>query len=529
MRDIFSSISAFENSDFFRNIPQQAPKRSDRVLRSMRIEDEIYKDARESAEDILSDIEQGCEDRLPVIRSLTRDVFQSFYSLNPRYLPEDELSPYARKMSRHLLDEMMKSDDYAIIKSICEGKAYPAMEATAEFMEHISKRLDDLLKDANDDKNILDTLDKQEKAQDDRMAELGDMQKRRQSLQAPDPALDKKLLQTANRATSKVQQLQALNQMADDNLQKNKAEVTSIIAGALEAAKDCADETQSIILSWGSDSGKIDAVPENRELVRKVRQNDMLRNIARYLGRLKEMMRQKRKNSFAFGRGEKYSLEIGNDLKSVISSEFSMLASPATIPLFLRKYGKKQLKQYRRRERVYKGSGDIIACLDESGSTRGDNAAWGKAVALALQDVAATDRRNFALVHFASRNELRTSLFLPGKYTPDDLMAAATHFWGGGTDFETPMREAVRLMEQEGFHKADIVFITDGECQMPEEFVAALGQKQAELSFTITGVLMDQDSPGMEFSLKPFCNEVFLVSELGGEKIADALLSSRIN
>jgi len=528
MRDIFTSPGAFENSDFFRDLPQQAPRRSDRVFRSLRIEDAIYEDAREPIEDILSNIERDCNDRLPVIRSLTRDVFQSFYSLSPRHIPEDELSPYARKISRHILDEMMKSDDYAVIKTICEGKAYPAMEAAAEFMERVSERLDDLLDSANGGKNILGTLDKQQKAQDERVDQLNAMQKQRESSQAPDPALDKKLLQTANRAAGMVRQLEALGQMADDNLQKNKAEAASIISGALSAAKDRADETRSVILSWGSDPGKMDAVPENRELMQKVRQNDMLRKIARYLGRLKEMLRQKRKNSFAFGRGEKYSLEIGNDLKSVISSEFSMLASPATIPLFLRKYTKKLLKQYRRRERVYKGSGDIIACLDESSSTRGDNAAWGKAVALALQDVAATDRRNFALVQFASRNELKTSLFLPGKYTPDDLMAAAAHFFSGGTNFETPMREAVRLMEREGFSKADIVFITDGECAMPEEFVKALKQKQAELSFAITGVLMDQDSPGMEFSLKPFCNEVYRISEMGGDRIADALLSGRI-
>ena len=132
MRDLFRDLQGFENSDFFLNLPKQPPKRSDRIFRSLRIEDEIYKDARVSVEDILSGIEQDCEDRLPIIRSLSRDVFQSFYSLNPRHVPEDELSPYARKISRRILDEMMKSDDYAVIKSICEGKAYPAMEAAAE-------------------------------------------------------------------------------------------------------------------------------------------------------------------------------------------------------------------------------------------------------------------------------------------------------------------------------------------------------------------------------------------------------------
>ena len=62
---------------------------------------------------------------------------------------------------------------------------------------------------------------------------------------------------------------------------------------------------------------------------------------------------------------------------------------------------------------------------------------------------------------------------------------------------------------------------------MPEDFINQLKQKQADLSFTITGVLMDQDSPGMAFSLKPFCNEIYRVSELDGNKVAEALLSNR--
>ena len=528
MRDVFTSMGAYENSDFFRNLPKQFPKQSDRIFRSLRIEDAIYEQAREPMEDIFSKIESEIKGELPVIQSLTRDVFQSFYSLNPRRTPDEELSPYARKISSNLIDKLQHTDDYAVIKSICEGKAYPSIEATAEFMQQMSNWLDEMLDNANGGKNLLNTLEKQEKSQQERIESLNQMQSQRNATPTPDATLDKKLLQTANRAFNKVGQLAAIGQMIDDNLQQNKAPILAAVKAAAEMVKQSADEAQSIVLSWGAETGDTEVLPENRELVQRVRKNEMLRNIARYLGRLKEVMRQRRKNSFAFGRGEKYSLEMGNDLKSVISSEFSMLATPETTPLFLRKHQQKTLKQYRRRERVYKGSGDIICCLDESGSTRGDNAAWGKAVALALQDVAQHDRRNFALVHFASRHELKTDCFLPGKSAPDALLSAATHFFNGGTNFEMPIRESVRLMEQEGFSKADVVFITDGECSMPDEFVTQLKQKQADLSFAITGVLMDQDSPGMEFSLKPFCNEVFRISELGGDKIAERLLSDRI-
>lgn len=527
MRDLFASLDAYRQSDFFKDLPQQTPERTDRVLSSLRIEDAIYRDARAAVEDVLSSIEEAGIEKLPVIRSLTRDVFQSFYSLNPRMNPPEALSPYARKISKHILDEMMGSDDYAVIKRICEGKPVPSMEATVEFMEWIVGRLDELMSSANGKKNTMDTLNKQENAQENRLDALRRMEEQLSSSPS-DPSAEKKLLQTANRAAGKVQQLAAISQMVDDNLRRNEDVVSAIISDAALAAMNRADEAQSILLSWGTDSGTPEQMEENRRLIRQVQDNKMLRDIARYLGRLKEMLRQKRKNSFAFGRGEKYSLELGNNLQSVITSELSMLASPATIPLFLRKHARKTLKQYRRRERVYKGGGDIICCLDESGSTAGYNAAWGKAVALALQDVAGLGKRKFALVHFASANELKTDLFLPGKYVPADLLAAATHFFNGGTDFETPMREAVRLMEQEDFSRADVVFVTDGECRMPEEFVQALKHKQAACGFTITGILMDQDSPGMKFSLEPFCNEIYRISELGGDRVAEALLSKRV-
>lgn len=529
MRDMFSSMDAYEQSDFYRNLPPKLPQRSNRALKSLRVEDYIYRDARGPVDDQLTCLEEANRDKYPLIGDLTRDVFQAFYSMQPRFRPEEELSPFARKMSRHILDDVMRSEDYDIIKATCEGKPYPTMEATLEFMERVCDRLDELMDAANGSNNALNTLDKQEKAQDQRLDDLAALQQQRQNAPAPSPALDKKLLQTANRAAGKVKQLAAIGQMVDDNLQQHKEAVAAIVADAAKAAAQRADEAQSIILSWGTDAGEGADMPENRELVNRVRENQLLCDVAKYLGRLKEMMNKLRKNSFVFGRGDKYSLTLGNDLKSLISSEFSMLAHPDTVPLFLRKHGQKALKQYERRERIYKGGGDIICCLDESASTMGDNAAWGKAVALALADVARYDKRKFALVHFSSYNEIRTDVFLPGQYGQNDLMESAAHFFfGGGTDFEAPMKEAVRLIEKDGFTNADIVFITDGECRMPDDFVAQLKAKQAGLSFTVTGVLMDQDSPGMAFSLQPFCNDIYRVSEIGGDSIAETLLSKRI-
>ena len=106
-------------------------------------------------------------------------------------------------------------------------------------------------------------------------------------------------------------------------------------------------------------------------------------------------------------------------------------------------------------------------------------------------------------------------------------MAAAECFLGGGTNFESPMRETLRLMEQEGFENADVVFITDGVCVLPDTFREELAKEQAARRFTVTGVLLDQGSPGMDFSLRAFCQNIYRTSELVGDEIVRRLVNQK--
>ena len=172
--------------------------------------------------------------------------------------------------------------------------------------------------------------------------------------------------------------------------------------------------------------------------------------------------------------------------------------------------------------------GDIICCLDESDSTEGDPAAWGKAVALTLLEIAADSGRDFALIHFSGPGSFKADVFQPGEYTMEDKMRAAETFLGGGTDFQTPMEQALLLMELGGFENADIVFITDGECKLPDKYLERLQAEQAARRFTVTGVLLDKGSPGMTFSLEKFCQNIYRTSELLGDEIVRELVRSRV-
>lgn len=500
---------------------------TDRVLRSTKLEDSIYTDLR-ADDGGLDQIEQDAEKKLASFPALSRDVFQSFYSLLPRRSGEESLSVAARKFNVPILNHITQSEDFPTLKSICEGRELPAYEAASEFIARAAGELDDLLSDLGGDKSELNTLEKLEKSEEQAQQDLTDLLERMQRCKERDAQLEQSVVDAANRLDSKRRQVEAVGKMIDTSAAQHKEDMTAIVAQAVSAATEKAEEVQNIIGAWSDEPGKLEKNEVNTGLLDLVRKSQVLKDISKYLGRFREMFAQGKRNGYAYGRGEKYSLELGNNLSRALTSELAMLASPKTIPLFLQKYQRKQIKQYQRREPIYKGMGEIICCLDESISTRGDPAAWGKAVALTLLEIAADSGRSFALIHFAGDGDFKTDLFRPGEYTMQDKLSAAETFLNGGTDFQTPMEEALRLMKEEGFGNADIVFVTDGECELPQEYLDQLHQAQAACRFTVTGVLLDKEEPGMDFSLKAFCQDIYRTSQLLGDDIVRELVTKRV-
>ena len=500
MRTYFRSLSDVLGSPLAQTAQTFSPRHAGghRVLKSTKLEDAAYRDLRRGDNE-LDALEKACGEKLSTFPALSRDIYQSFYSLNVRRQPEDAISEQARRFNAPILNEVMDGEDYPAIKAACEGRQLPAYEAASEFISQVAGNLDELLEKASGKKGALNTLERLEQKRDRSMEELQKLMK--QIAQAgPEqlPELEKQAVKAANQAQSQVNQTEAVGHMVRDQMLQNKEAVSGCFAQAVRAAAQKAESVSSALME-----------------------------VARYLGRLKELMDGKRKNGYAYGRGEKYSLELGGDINRAIASEFAMLAAPETLPLFLRKLQRKALKQYQRREPICKGSGDIICMLDESSSAE-SQAPWCKAVALALLDIAMRDQRRFAVIHFAGVGDVQTDLFLPGQYDREDVLRCAETFLNGNTDYETPLREALRLMEQEGFENADMVFVTDGECVLPDSFLEKLKAEQSARGFQITGILLDQEDAGFEFSLREFCTNVYRTSQLSRDQIAEQLVVSRV-
>jgi uncharacterized protein with von Willebrand factor type A (vWA) domain len=119
---------------------------------------------------------------------------------------------------------------------------------------------------------------------------------------------------------------------------------------------------------------------------------------------------------------------------------------------------------------------------------------------LALLDQARAGRRDFAGILFSSAGQHTTFRF-PAAQAPriGDVLDFAELFYGGGTDFQTPLDAAAKVLQaehdQDGTTRGDIVLITDGACDVSEDWMRAWNDRKHHLGFRVFGIAIGT-SPG---------------------------------
>ena len=137
---MFNSIEEILSGEFQDMINTDRKPKTHRVLKSTKIEQTIYDDLSEDAEELKEYENRGVE-KLASFKSLVNDVFQSIYGLRPRFVDEGEMSDLSKTFNRGILSELMDDSNFAAIKQVCEGKELPAIGATEEFTEKLLKNL----------------------------------------------------------------------------------------------------------------------------------------------------------------------------------------------------------------------------------------------------------------------------------------------------------------------------------------------------------------------------------------------------
>ena len=126
----FRSIDEILSSNFAVSVNYNGERgKTDRVLKSTRIEQAIYEDLISDSEDLFLYEKEG-KTKLKTFGSLVNDVFQSVYGIVPRYTDEESMSSLAKSFNKGILEKVMSDDSYAAVKSVCEGKELPSIGAT---------------------------------------------------------------------------------------------------------------------------------------------------------------------------------------------------------------------------------------------------------------------------------------------------------------------------------------------------------------------------------------------------------------
>lgn len=285
---------------------------------------------------------------------------------------------------------------------------------------------------------------------------------------------------------------------------------------------DATQEAESWSLAVGS--GQKSSPGRQIELGKHLAGNAKLKKLAKLVGRMKHHALALRRKIFERRNDEVFEVGVGAELSRLLPHELVSLQHPLLRKDFIRRFVDNKLLQYDLRGVEEKGKGPVIVCLDGSSSMMGDKEIWAKALTLTLLEIARRERRLFRSICFSSANvplqivDLNPRVRYEAEI--DKVMQLAEYFPGGGTDFEKPLDAALACIQESRFKRGDIVFITDGECRVHDDWAERFRAEKEALGFSLFSILIDVGTSSLS-SLKAFSDKITSVSQLTSEGVKD--------
>jgi uncharacterized protein with von Willebrand factor type A (vWA) domain len=241
---------------------------------------------------------------------------------------------------------------------------------------------------------------------------------------------------------------------------------------AAQAAQEREDEDE-LMRAFGVDDGELSRMPfgERAALANRLKTNRMAK-FAKLIGQFKAMQAAESRRKVKHAPDEVNNIVLGDDLTRLAPSEWINFANDDLEDDFWLRYVNRQVLCYDLIGTEKIGQGPIVVVCDESGSMSynqvlgGTAEAWSKALSLALCEQAKSKGRDFYYIGFSSSRQQWNVKFTGGKGKLADVIDMTEHFFGGGTHFETPLLQALAIVEgydDKDGKRPDIVFITDDD------------------------------------------------------------------
>lgn len=527
--------------DYKRRIKDKEQKHNT-IIKHTRMENHIFKKKKEDLDDMYKDfdytideIQNKGQEKLESFPYLAQDIFNMLYKIKSANREDNTLTNTALNFNKKIVEKIKNNPNYSALKLITEGKDFESIEGTREFVKQIYDNLDEMLKDVAGDKGVLNQIEQSKEALDKKLQELETVKELIEKMEASgkkpsknDPLVKKSmaLQKQVEGITKKIDKFEEIIQI---NSHKNKDKIDARVNKVMDKALERVNDVKDTLDCFGTEDGRPTTMEGKKSLFKRIRSNTNFKDMAKMIGRMRRMAQQQLNKSFISGRGEKVGIEFGNKLNRVVSSELTLLANKETEVLFYKKYVQKKLKQYKERSIKYEGRGHVIYIVDQSSSTKGAKQQWTIALGVALMDLAVKDHRNFAFIPFETKvGNIHHVNYL--NYSEDVVLNIAQTFLGGGTDFTEPIEIATKLLEEDRYEGADVVFVTDGHAHVDTPVLNKFKELKEKKKTKCVGVLLDKGGYGSvsDATIKRFCDKIYKTSEFTEDKIAQNVMSGVI-
>ena len=485
---------------------------------------DIYNDIVDQSPVMQQTLEEG-EELLPTFKYLHQDIFLSLYKYKARVLPEVDMH-ISTRMNRGIISNLINTPEYISLRHTCRMDQFNAALGTEiigrEAIDILREAIEKL-KDLEQKKDAMDRLMEEEEKIDELIEDIGDIDELiEDAKRAGNGSLAAQLEQERQAKEQSVATLKAMaNKIAEDcdeliEDDELVSEVSTTMGSTLTETGKQVQEVSELCEAWGLGTGENCQVAfqNKKDAIERIRRSSKLHKLTDLVGKFKESAIVEQKKKAKHGAVEIKGVTTGDKIQDTLPSDRMNLCNDITKGDFYRRMSEHGLLQYSKESNKQKNKGPIIVCVDTSGSMQGDEEIWSKALTVGILEVAQMQKRDFACIIYSSHAD-KPIVIKKDEIAPQKIIDCAERFHNGGTSFEAPLNEALELIKDSTFKNADIVFITDGDCYVSDNFSRKFKQIKEDKDFKTLGVLVNMGCGHVsDSSLKEFCDNITLVSDI---------------
>lgn len=400
---------------------------------------------------------------------MARDVFAALHKRSP--IPERHVAP-THKVNIGVRDAILSSPAYTELHASCIGDPVLSGVAVASMEQHLIELYEQIEDQIEEVKQAAEAAEAAEAAYQDALDAAGD---------TPDSDAQA----TLDELRAAMQDTQAAMESAVDS---TRAEVGRAGRNAVNDAFDEVTGYTSAMGAWAGIAGGVPATSDPRErfALMQMLRTDNMRRITDLFGRFRSLSFGAHDTRWTRGPDEVFNVELGSDLQRVLPTELVALGEPGLEDEFYRRFSENALLCYALRSRERVGRGPIVYVEDSSASMRGARYEAAKGLGLAIASTAqATDRAFHAVIFGGSGTYVERT----ANSMPEAIEYASTFLDSAGTDFVAPLDRAIELVT-DTHPNADIVLVTDGLTNVPDEWVASFSDRKAALGCRLWTVVI---------------------------------------